>query len=248
MKLIYVEDAGEMDLEAARIMAALVRIKPDAVLGLATGSTPLGAYRELARMFLEENLDFSRVMTVNLDEYIGLAGDHPQSYQAFMRENLFRLVNIEPENTFIPDGLAEDLEEECREYDLLLESLGFPDLQLLGIGTNAHIAFNEPDDCFTARTRRVTLAEETIQANQRFFEGGEEVPTEAITMGMRAIMSSRRLLLLASGKSKAEAVARACFGPVTPRVPASIIQLHPDVTVIADREALSRTELFGEDE
>lgn len=236
-----------MSLEAARLMAALVRIKPDAVLGLATGSTPLGAYQELARMFLEENLDFSQVRTVNLDEYIGLAGDHPQSYRTFMREHFFKRVNIEPGNSFIPDGLAADLEEECREYDLLLESLGFPDLQLLGIGTNAHIAFNEPDDSFTAQTHPVALAEATIEANQRFFERREEVPTGAITMGMRAIMSSRRLLLLASGKAKAEAVARACFGPVTPRVPASIIQLHPDATVIADREALSGTDLFGEE-
>lgn len=241
MKLIRVSNQDEMSREASRLIAALVRIKSDAVLGLATGSTPLGTYRELARMHREENLDFSRVRTVNLDEYIGLGSSHPQSYRAFMEEYLFARINIPPANTFVPDGLAEDLERECRKFDELLEQLGHTDLQLVGIGPNGHIGFNEPADHFTPQFHCVELAEETIDANGRFFDRRQDVPTRAITMGIGGIMSSRRILLLATGSKKAKAIAAACFGPVTPRVPGSVIQLHPDVTVIADREALSET-------
>lgn len=246
MKLICVSNDQEMSLEASRLIAALVRIKPDAVLGLATGSTPLGCYAELVRLNREEKLDFSRVRTVNLDEYIGLEGNHPQSYRAFMNEHLFNRINISPTNTFVPNGVAEDVDRECREYDELLEQLGFTDLQLLGIGTNGHIAFNEPDDYFSTVCHRVKLTTDTIDANRRFFERRDQVPTHAISMGMKGIMSSRRLLLIATGKNKAEAIAAACFGPVTPRVPGSIIQLHRDVTVIADEDALSKTRLFDQ--
>lgn len=239
MKIICVSNAREMSLEAARIIGALVRVKPNAVLGLASGSTPLGAYEELARMCREEGLDFSQVETVNPDEYIGLENDHPQSYRMYMRRHFTDLVNIDPARVHLPDGMAPDIEEECLAYDRLFEGLGFPDLQVLGIGTNGHIAFNEPADHFTAQTHRVRLTQDTIDSNQRFFEKREDMPVEAITVGMRGIMSSRRILLLASGTGKAEAIARACFGPVTPWLPASILQLHPHATLIADREALS---------
>ncbi|MFA5586397.1 MAG: glucosamine-6-phosphate deaminase [Saccharofermentanales bacterium] len=246
MRIIAVKDAGQMGLEAARLMAGVVREKPEAVLGLATGSTPLGTYAELARLCAREGLDFSKITSFNLDEYIGLDRDHPQSYFAYMKEHFVDLVNIAPENVFLPDGVAEDLEAECHEYDRLLESYGFADLQLLGIGTNGHIAFNEPDDHFVAATHKVALTAETIQANQRFFDRLEDVPTHAITLGMRGIMSARQLVLIASGSGKARAIADACFGPVTPKVPASIIQLHANAVVIADREALALTELAGQ--
>lgn len=244
MKIVIVDNAHDMGIEAARLIAALVRLKPDAVLGLATGSTPLGAYRELVRMHREEALDFSLVRTVNLDEYLGLSGDHPQSYRSFMREHLFSHVNIEPGNSYIPDGLASDVEAECRAYDRRLASLGFCDLQLLGIGTNAHIAFNEPDDSLVAKTHAVQLAIDTIEANQRFFQSRDEVPKQAITLGIRGIMSASKIALLASGKAKARAMKETLTGPVTPRVPASVLQLHRDVTVIADREALSDLDLL----
>ena len=243
MKIICVANVHEMGLEAARLIAALVRIKQAAILGLASGSTPLGAYNELVRMYEEEGLDFSQVETVNPDEYIGLAEDHPQSYRVYMRRHFTDRVGIPPEKVHLPNGMAPDIDRECRDYDRLFESLGFPDLQVLGIGTNGHIAFNEPADYFTAPTHRVSLTEATIDSNQRFFEHREEMPTEAITVGMRGIMSAKRILLLACGKGKAEAIARTCGGPVTARVPASILQLHPQATLIADQEALSELDL-----
>ncbi len=243
MKIISVSNEREMSLEAARIIAALVRINPRAILGLASGSTPLGAYKELARMWAEEGLDFSGVETVNPDEYIGLEETHPQSYRMYMRRHFTDLVAIPPHKVHLPNGMAADIGQECQDYDKLFESLGFPDLQVLGIGTNGHIAFNEPADFFTAQTHRVTLTEDTINSNQRFFDNRQEVPTEAITVGMRGIMSSKRILLLACGKAKARAIAQTCRGPVTPRLPASILQLHPEATLIADREALSELDL-----
>ncbi|HZK29370.1 MAG TPA: glucosamine-6-phosphate deaminase [Clostridia bacterium] len=248
MKLICVANEKEMSVEASRLIASLVRIKPNAVLGLPTGSTPMGTYSELIRMFIEENLDFSDVRVVNLDEYIGLSGYHPQSYRMFMREQLFDHINIPSENTFIPDGMTDNIDRECREYDELLEALGFADLQLLGLGPNGHIAFNEPGDQFIAQTHCATLTESTIEANQRFFDRRDQMPTRAITMGMRGIMSAKRLVLIACGRSKADAIAKACFGPVTPQMPASIVQLHRDATVIVDEEALSATGLFGNDD
>jgi len=246
MKILVVADEREMSIEAARIIGALVRTKPDAVLGLPTGSTPLGTYRELARMHHEENLDFSRVRTINLDEYIGLSGDHPQSYRAFMRKHLFDHVNIDENNTHIPDGMAENIEEECRRYDEIFYRYGRTDLQMIGIGVNAHIAFNEPADCFTPDTHIAVLTESTINANKRNFDRRDQVPQTAISVGMRGIMSTRHLVLIACGEGKAEAVAKSCFGPVTPRVPGSLIQLHPYTTVIADEAAMALCPVFFE--
>lgn len=239
MKIICVETEEEMSARAASLIGGLVAEKKDAVLGLATGSTPMGTYALLIRMYLEGRLDFSKVRTVNLDEYVGLDGHHPQSYRAFMEEHFFQHINISLANTYVPNGVAEDIDHECRSYDERLERLGFCDLQLLGIGENGHIGFNEPAGHFTPECHCIELTENTIAVNSRFFDSPEEVPRLALTLGMRGILSARRLLLLAFGKKKAKAIAGACFGPVTPRVPGSVIQLHPDVTVIADREALS---------
>ncbi|NLZ66780.1 MAG: glucosamine-6-phosphate deaminase [Clostridiaceae bacterium] len=248
MKLICVSDEHEIGLETARLIASVVRLKPEAVLGLATGSSPIGAYAELARMCAEENLDFSDVRTVNLDEYVGLDGSHPQSYRYFMHKYLFDKVNIDPKNTYVPDGFAEDPDEECDLYDELLESLGYADLQLLGIGVNGHIGFNEPADFFIPETHVVKIAESTIDANQRFFDTRDEVPRYAITIGIKGILCAERIVLIASGRKKAEALKAACFGPVTPKMPASILQVHPNVTVIADDEAFSLVPFFGHDE
>ncbi len=244
MKILVVADEHEMSIEASRIISALVRTKRNAVLGLPTGSTPLGTYRELIRMHHEENLDFSRVHTINLDEYVGLSGYHPQSYRAFMRDNFFDHINIDQDNTHVPDGLAEDVEEECRRYDDMIYQYGHTDLQLIGIGPNGHIAFNEPADFFTPDTHVAVLTESTINANQRFFENRDEVPRTAISMGMRGIMSTKHLILIASGEGKADAIKKSCFGPVTPQVPGSLIQLHPYVTVIVDEAAMSMCELI----
>ncbi len=248
MKLICVPDEREVGLEAARFIASVVRIKPKAVLGLATGSSPIGTYAELVRMCAEENLDFFDVRTVNLDEYVGLDASHPQSYRYYMQKYLFDEVNIDPDNTYVPDGLAEDADEECALYDELLESLGYADIQLLGIGVNGHIGFNEPADCFTPQTHVVEIAESTIDSNQRFFETRDEVPRNAITMGIKGILCAKRIVLIATGRKKAEALKATCFGPVTPQLPASILQLHPDVTIIADEEAFSLVPFFGDDE
>ncbi len=239
MNILVVADEREMSLETARIIAALVRTKPDAVIGLPTGSTPLGTYRELARMYREENLDFSRVHTINLDEYVGLSKYHPQSYRAYMRNHFFDHINIKGFNTHIPDGMADDLEAECRRYDDMMCQYGLTDLQLIGIGPNGHIAFNEPADSFTPDTHISMLTESTINANRRFFENPEEMPRTAISLGMRGILSTRHLILIACGAGKAEAVAKSCFGPVTPHVPGSLIQLHPRTTVIADKAAMA---------
>ncbi len=238
--LIYaVKDYEEMSRKAANIIASQVILKPDCVLGLATGSTPVGAYQRLIESCEQGDLDFSKVTTVNLDEYQGLSGDHDQSYRYFMYTNLFDHVNVRKECTHVPSGLAADGEKECKDYDRLIESLGGIDLQLLGIGGNGHIGFNEPDTVFTKGTHVVTLTIETREANARFFASLDEVPTHALTMGVGNIMSAKKVLLLASGESKAQAVYDTVFGPVDPKVPASILQLHADVTIIADEAALS---------
>ncbi len=248
MKLICVSNEQEVGLEAARLIASVVRIKPKAVLGLATGSTPIGTYAELVRMCAEENLDFSDVRTVNLDEYVGLDGSHPQSYRYFMQKHLFDKVNIDSDNTYVPDGLAEDAEEECALYDELLESFGYADIQLLGIGVNGHIGFNESADCFTPETHVIKIAESTIDSNQRLFETRDEVPRYAITVGIKGILCAERIVLIATGRKKAEVLKATCLGPVTPQMPASILQLHPDVTIIADEEAFSLVPFFGDDD
>lgn len=239
MKIYAAKDYEDLSRQAANLISAQIIMKPNAVLGLATGSTPVGAYSQLIRRFEEGNLDFSHVWSVNLDEYKGLSGDHDQSYRYFMNHNLFDHVNIDKENTYVPDGLAEDAEAECVRYDALIRKLGGTDLQLLGIGGNGHIGFNEPCDVFEKGTHVVTLTEATRQSNARFFNSIEEVPTHALTMGIGGIMSAKKILLLASGEAKAKALYDSCFGPVTPGVPASVLQLHGDVTVIADEAALT---------
>ncbi len=234
MRIIEVESYEKLSALAADIIGAQVLIKPDCVLGLATGSSPLGTYSNLVKRYEAGLLDFSRVRTVNLDEYCGLKGDDPQSYRYFMDTNLFNKVNVNKENTNLPDGSAGDMEAESERYEALVEALGWPDLQLLGIGQNGHIGFNEPEDTFPTKVHTVKLTESTIKANSRLFDKPEDVPTHAITMGIGAIMKAKRVLLIA-GADKAEIVERAFRGPVTPQVPASILQLHRDATVIFSR-------------
>lgn len=238
MRIYAAADYEEMSQRAASILAAHVITKPDAVLGLATGSTPIGTYDRLAAMHQKGMLDFSQVTTVNLDEYEGLSGEHPQSYRYFMNKHLFERINIPREHTFIPDGLAKNSAEECKRYTALLHSLKNIDIQLLGIGSNGHIGFNEPSDSFCRDTHVVMLAEQTRKNNSRFFSSPEEVPARAITMGIGNIMSAESILLLANGKNKSDALFAALFGPITPKVPASILQFHNNVTVAADEEAL----------
>ena len=240
MKLIRARDYAHMSRQAANIISAQVILKPDSVLGLATGSSPIGAYRQLIDWFNKGDVDFSKIKTVNLDEYIGLNAENEQSYAYFMRKNFFDHINVRSENTFIPCGMNADEAQECARYDALIRSLGGIDLQLLGLGPNGHIGFNEPDDVFTKGTHRVELTEATIQANKRFFESEEEVPRAAYTMGICDIMQAQRVVMVVSGEEKAEIVKKAFFGPVTPRVPASILQLHKDFTLVADEAALKR--------
>ena len=239
MKIVKRENYDQMSQYAAELIAAQVWMKPNCLLGLATGSTPLGIYQKLIEKHQAGLLDFSEVRSVNLDEYCGLAPDHDQSYHYYMNENFFRHINIAAENTHVPDGMAEDLAEEGRRYDAMIAKMGGIDLQLLGIGNTGHIGFNEPEETFPVATHRVKLAQKTIDANSRFFASVDDVPKYAITMGMCSIMNARRIILVANGESKAEIVEKSFFGPVTPYVPASILQLHPHVTVVLDREAAS---------
>lgn len=239
MKIYAARDYHDLSRKAANIISSQIILKPDAVLGLATGSTPVGTYEQLIKRHKDGDLDFSRIVSVNLDEYKGLSGEHDQSYRYFMNHNLFDHVNIDKANTNVPNGLAEDAQAECSRYDHVIRELGGIDLQLLGIGGNGHIGFNEPCDVFEKGTHVVTLTEETRQSNARFFASIDEVPTHALTMGIGSIMSAKKILLLASGAGKAKAVYDSCFGPVTPNVPASVLQLHSDVIVIADEDALS---------
>lgn len=236
MKYIEVSNYNELSRKAAAIIAAEVISNPECVLGLATGSSPLGTYDCLAKACAAGDVDFSQATSVNLDEYVGLTGDNDQSYRYFMDTNLFSKINIKKEKTFVPDGCAQDVEKECAEYDQRIKDLGGIDIQLLGIGLDGHIGFNEPDDVFTKATHRVLLDPSTIEANARFFESADMVPKTAITMGMGGIMSAKKVLLIANGKNKEEILKKAFFGPITPKVPASILQLHPDVTVIYSKE------------
>lgn len=229
-------------VEAAARLAAdrfqeLLCTKPACVLGLATGSTPIPLYRELIAREQAGRIDFSRVRSVNLDEYKGLAPNHPQSYRRFMQENLFDHISIRPENTYVPDGLATDVDAMCSAYERTIEDLGGVDLQLLGLGHDGHIGFNEPSDHFPTRTHETALAEITRQANARFFASEAEVPTAAYTMGVGTVMAARRILMIVTGADKSDILHKAFFGPVTPWVPASILQFHPDVTLICDRAA-----------
>ena len=239
MRIIECPDYASMSRRAAAMIAAQVLLKPDCVLGLATGSTPVGAYRELVKWNREGLVSFKEARSVNLDEYLGLAPEHEQSYRRFMQENLFDHIDIVPENTHVLNGLAADPDAECAAYDAMISSLGGIDLQLLGMGHNGHIAFNEPGDDFGLGAHVVTLSERTIDANRRFFASRDEVPRRALSMGIRSIMLARRILIIVSGEDKAEALAKAVSGPVTNEVPASVLQLHPDVTLVADSAALS---------
>jgi glucosamine-6-phosphate deaminase len=239
MRVIIQPDYDTGSLRAAQIVAALVRKKPDCVLGLATGSTPQGTYRELVRLHKDEGLDFSNVTTFNLDEYVGLSSIHPQSYRQFMQANLFDKINIKLASTNVPDGRALDFEQHCQQYEQRIHEVGGIDLQILGVGSDGHIAFNEPGSSLGSRTRLKTLAIETIRDNARFFGGEDKVPRLAVTMGVGTILESKRCLLLAFGKHKAVAVRDTVEGPVTAQVTASALQLHREVIGIFDEEAAS---------
>lgn len=239
MKVIIAKNYEDMSKKAAEFMAELINSKPNCVLGLATGGTPVAMYKELINMNKEGKVDFSRVTSINLDEYKGLSGEHDQSYRYFMNTNLFNHINIDKSRTFVPNGLAEDIEKECRAYDKRIESFGGIDLQLLGIGNNGHIAFNEPNEFLHMGTHLTKLTENTIEANSRFFESKEEVPTEALTMGLGGIMKAKKILLIASGESKAEIISKLLEGKITTNVPATLLQVHPDVTLIIDEAAAS---------
>lgn len=244
MELIISKDAEVGSYAAAKVVARLVRGKPNAVLGLATGSTPLLLYKELIRMHEEEGLDFSEVVTFNLDEYIGLPADHAQSYRRFMNETLFSQINIKLENTHVPDGMAAEVPDACAAYEQTLVASGGIDLQVLGIGSDGHVGFNEPTSSFASRTRIKTLTRQTVADNARFFGGDEsKVPHHCITMGIGTIMDARAILTLAFGANKAEAVAATVEGPVSSMMPASILQHHPEAKIFIDEAAASRLKL-----
>lgn len=243
MRIYRAKDYADMSRKAANIVSAQVIMKPDCVLGLATGSTPIGLYKQLVEWYQKGDLDFSEVRTVNLDEYKGLPRDNDQSYYYFMHENLFDHVNLPVESTHLPNGMEKDSEKECRRYSALIKSMGGIDLQLLGIGHNGHIGFNEPDEAFDSDVHCVDLTESTIEANKRFFASADDVPKQAYTMGIKTIMQAKKILIVASGEDKAQIVHDAFFGPITPKVPASVLQLHNDVTLVADEAALSKVEL-----
>lgn len=240
MNLIKAGNYEEMSRKAANLIMAQVTLKPDSVLGLATGSTPTGTYQQLIEYYKQGNLDFSGVRTVNLDEYRGLSQEDPQSYYYFMQKNLFSHVNLAPGASFIPDGMNDDAEAVCADYEEKIRALGGVDLQLLGLGNNGHIGFNEPAEVFEKGTHCVDLTQSTIEANARFFQSVDEVPTQAYTMGIQTIMRAKKILVIVNGEGKAEILKKAFFGPVTPQVPASILQMHPDVTVIADEAACGK--------
>jgi len=240
MQVIIKKDYAQMSRLAAEMIAAVVRKNPRCVLGLATGSTPLGTYAELVRMHKKEKLDFSQVVTFNLDEYVGLDPKHNQSYWYFMYRNLFRHLNIRMENVHVPNGKAEDVEAFCAWYDAEIERFGGIDIQVLGIGGNGHIAFNEPGTAVFSRTNWVSLTKETIRDNARFFRKQSDVPRYAISMGIGTILEARRIILLATKESKAAAIAASAEGPITANVPASALQLHADCTFIVDKPAASK--------
>lgn len=239
MRIICAKDYKDVSRKAANIISAQVILKPDSVLGLATGSSPIGTYQQLIKWYEKGDLDFSQVRTVNLDEYVGLSAANEQSYVHFMRENFFNHINIDPRNTHLPNGLELDADRQCAHYDSIIRHLGGVDLQLLGIGHNGHIGFNEPADEFVKGTHCVELTQNTIDANARFFENEDQVPKKAYTMGILDILQAKRVVMIVTGESKAQILKDAFCGPVTPRVPASIMQLHPDFTLVADEAAMS---------
>lgn len=239
MKIVRARDYDDMSRKVANLIAAQVILKPTTILGLATGTTPIGTYQQLIKAYENGDLDFSQVRTYNLDEYRGLTHDDPQSYHFFMNDQLFNHINIDPANVHVPDGSNPDADAACSEYDRMVEEAGYCDLQLLGIGRNGHIGFNEPDEVFSKGTHCVDLTQSTIEANARLFEREEDVPRQAYTMGIQTIMNARMVVVAANGENKAQAVHDMCFGPITPQCPASILQLHPNVVVVADEEALA---------
>ncbi len=243
MKIIKVKNYDELSKKAANIIASQIISNNSCTLGLATGSTPIGTYKELVKLYNENIIDFSNVKTANLDEYKGLTKDNDQSYYYFMHQNLFNHVNINKNNTYIPDGTIENPDTACKSYEEILKKLGGVDLQLLGLGHNGHIGFNEPRDTFSLETNCVELAESTIKANARFFESIDDVPTKAYTMGIGTIMKAKKILIIVNGIDKADIVQKLVEGVVTPNVPASVLKFHQDVTLIADEEALSKCTL-----
>lgn len=237
MKLIVVNNYEELSKVAAKEFSKIIKEKENVVLGLATGGSPVGMYKELIRMYEQKELNFSKTTTVNLDEYIGLNPEHNQSYRYFMNNNLFNHINIDKSNTFVPNGLAEDLEAQCKEYDQKISELGGIDIQLLGVGNNGHIAFNEPNNELSSGTHIISLTDNTIEANARFFDNIDDVPRKAITMGVGGIMKAKKIILIASGESKAEAIKGIFSGKITTANPATMLQMHRDVTVIVDEAA-----------
>ena len=243
MKVLKAKDYQELSRKAANVIAAQIIMKPDCVLGLATGSSPIGTYKQLIERYEMGDLDFSGVSTINLDEYKGLTRDNDQSYYYFMYNNLFKHVNIDLARTNIPDGTEPDSEKECARYNKVIADMGGVDLQLLGLGHNGHIGFNEPAEDFATLTHCVDLQESTIEANKRFFASIDDVPRQAYTMGIQTIMQARKVLMVVSGADKADILNQVINGPVTPYVPASILQMHPDVTIVADEAALAKCNL-----
>ena len=239
MRVYCAKDYYHASRTAANIISAQVIMKPDCVLGLATGSTPIGTYEQLIKWYEKGDLDFSKVRSINLDEYRGLPADNDQSYRYFMNTHLFDSINIDKKNTFVPDGMETDAETACRDYDEIIRSHGGIDLQILGLGHNGHIGFNEPASAFAKGTQCVKLTESTISANARFFESMDDVPKEAYTMGIGSIMQAKKIMVIVSGEGKAEIVRRAFLGPITPEVPASVLQLHSDVILVGDEAALA---------
>ena len=239
IKIVRARDYTDMSRKAANIISAQVILKPNCVLGLATGDSPIGTYDQLIDWYKKGDVDFSEVSTYNLDEYFGIADDDPQSYHYFMNKHFFDHINIDPKNVHVPAGSNTDVDEVCASFDKMVADAGFCDLQLLGIGRNGHIGFNEQDDVFSKGTHCVNLTESTIEANSRLFEREEDVPRRAYTMGVQTIMNARSILVVANGEKKAQAVHDMCFGRVTPQCPASILQLHTNVTIVADDEALA---------
>lgn len=246
IRIYKAKDYKDLSRKAANIISAQIIMKPNCVLGLATGSSPVEVYKQLVEWYKKGDLDFREVHTVNLDEYKGLSGTNKESYRYFMNTNLFNHVNIDIHNTNVPDGLAADDAAECRRYNELIHSLGGIDLQLLGLGHNGHVGFNEPGGAFEKSTHVVNLTENTIQANARLFEHIEDVPKQAFTMGIKSIMQAKKILLIASGEDKADIVRDAFFGPVMPQIPASILQIHSDFTIVADEAALSRSDFASD--
>jgi len=240
MKVIVKQTSEEMSKEAAKLFADRIKKKPNIILGLATGGTPVKMYKELIRMHKDEGLDFSKVTTFNLDEYLGLTGDHDQSYRYFMNDNLFNHINIDKANTHVLSGKAADPAKECADYEAAIKKAGGIDIQLLGIGGNGHIAFNEPGSAKDSRTRVVDLTEETIKDNARFFANASDVPRQALSMGNGSIMEAREVVLIADKASKADAIAKSAEGPATEDVPASLLQSHPNTTFIVDKDAASK--------